>query len=355
MAGSNRRSFITSAAAAGAAALATGGARAQTVPQTESKKYTLGVFGIDMTFWGLWNNILYPGGSSSGTDVLNMIPTHVWDKDTKKAREWADKWGWEVVDSYDGMVGKVDAVANGCLYNVPWQHRIMRPYLEAGMPCYLSRPWSNTLRNLDTMLDLAARYNAPIIATATYEHYDEADTYARKLVSVGEIDNVQAQGSAGDRPHFHLPYMMLKILGYNVEQVSLMTNDPRKVQYMQATYVFGGGDNQKPFACAMQAGRQYVFKFEITGRNGVIGTMMPSTASSFARFFPQLLDIQRTITKREHYQPLDVVRKKFECIQAEYYSHYERSGSPVRIGTVPADWQIPAWRPGWYDGSEFGS
>ncbi len=352
MSGTSRRSFLSGAAAAGAAALATGAVQA--APRTDVKKYKLGVFGLDYTFWGLWNDILYKDGKSSGgTSLLNMIPTHVWDKDTKKAHEWADKWGWEVVDRYDGMVGKVDAVVNGDLYNVPWQHLLMRPYLEAGMPCYLSRDWSNTLTNLDTMLDLAAKYNAPIVATATYEHYDEADTFAPRLPQIGEIDNIQAQSVSGDRPHFHIPYMLMKILGYNVEQVSLWTNDPKKVQYLQSTYIFGGGEKQKPFACVMDACSQYIFKFEINGKNGTVGAVMPSTASMYARFSGQLIDIQRTIDAKKHYQPLDDVRKKFQCVQGEYYSHFERGGAPVKIGTVPADWQIPAWMPGWYDGSEF--
>jgi hypothetical protein len=31
------------------------------------------------------------------------------------------------------------AVVNGDLNNVPWQHLLMRPYLVAGIPCFLER------------------------------------------------------------------------------------------------------------------------------------------------------------------------------------------------------------------------
>ena len=54
-----------------------------------------------------------------------------------------------------------------------------------------------------------------------------------------------------------------------------------------------------------------------------------------------------------NYQPADVIRKKYLCLRAAYYSHAVRSGAPVKIGSVPADWVLPAWQPGWYDGSEF--
>jgi predicted dehydrogenase len=349
--GTSRRSFLATGAAAGAAALAGRTANAQ--PSSDSSKYKIGVLGLDYTFWGIWANILQHDKGTGPADVLNIVPTHVWDKDPVKAREWADKWGWEVVDSYDGMVGKVDAVVNGELYNIPWQHKLMRPYLEAGIPCYLQRPWSNNLRNLDTMLELAARYNAPVTATATYEHYDDADTFQKRLANVGEIQTVLAQSVSNDRPHFHIPYMMMKILGYDVEKVSLITDNPDKVSYLQSTYIFKGGEGQKPYACVMQGSPQYVYKFEIVGKNGVETGMMPSSASHFIRFFQQLMDIQRTIETREHYQPLDIVRKKFQCVQAEYFSHYERGGAPVDIGSVPVDWSIPARRPDWYSDSDF--
>jgi hypothetical protein len=65
------------------------------------------------------------------------------------------------------------------------------------------------------------------------------------------------------------------------------------------------------------------------------------------------VDIQKTFETRAQYQPPDVIRKKFQCVQAAYFSRIERNSAPVKIGSVPADWPLPAWRPDWYDGSEF--
>ena len=142
----------------------------------------MGVFGLDYSFWpDLWADLLSPKGKWSGTSFLNIEPSHVWDKDIKKAQAFADKWGCEVVQKYDGMLGKVDGVVNGGFYNVPWQHKMFRPYIEAGVPTYLSRTWSSCLRELDDMLDLDAMHNTPLIATATYEHYDVADHFQRQI------------------------------------------------------------------------------------------------------------------------------------------------------------------------------
>ena len=64
----------------------------------------LGVMGIDFTFWGIWADLLSPQGRYLGTSALRMRPTHIWDKDTRKAQDFARRWGLEVVDRYDGMV-----------------------------------------------------------------------------------------------------------------------------------------------------------------------------------------------------------------------------------------------------------
>ncbi len=312
----------------------------------------IGFFGLDYSFSNIWAELLSPEGEHSGTDLLNMRASCVWDKDHEKAEQFAAQWGCEVVDTYDGMLGKVDGVVNGELFNVPWQHLLMRPYLEAGIPCYLSRPWSSCLRDLDQMLELATKHSAPLIATAPYEHYNEADNFQSKLSTIGAIESVIAMCGAGDRPHFHLPYMMLKILGYHVERVSLITNDPMDPHYMQATYVYEQKGPQPPFALGMQSLSSYIYHFTVFGKNGTAGACMPSDAGWFFRFVPQLVDIQKTM-EGASYQPFDVVRKKFECVLAEYYSHHERGGAPVKVGTVPADWRIPAAKPGWYDDSDF--
>ncbi len=359
---SERRDFLKKAAGvATAASLAA--ATASTVhaaPKKNSGKLKLGVFGLDYTFWGLWADILSPKGRWSKGDFFNMEPAYVWDKDKKKAQEFAKKWDCEVVDKYDGMLGKVDGVVNGELYNVPWQHKLYRPYIEAGVPSYLQRPWSSCLRDMDEMLDLAAKHNTPIIATATYEHYNEADTFQSRLKNVGEIKSVFATCGAGDRPHFHTPYMMMKILGYNVDTISLITSDPMgrrgregKPFYLSANYVYSESTNQPPYVLTMHASAPDVFSFKIVGSEGTEEAIMPGGSSYFFRFAPQLMDIQITIETKKNYQPLDIVRKKFECVLTEYYSHYERGGAPVKVGTVPTDWQLPPWRPNWYDDSDF--
>ncbi len=65
------------------------------------------------------------------------------------------------------------------------------------------------------------------------------------------------------------------------------------------------------------------------------------------------MDTQKTFEKRTLYQPMEVMRKKFRCLQAGFYSKMVRNGAPVRIDAVPADWAIPSWKPTAYSAADF--
>src|SRR5687768_1521239 len=88
----SRRDFMrTVAAVVPASALATSAtALAEPAGQLGSagpapiQPMTLGVFGLDLTFWGIWADLLSPQGRYLGTSALRLRPTHVWDKDVKK-------------------------------------------------------------------------------------------------------------------------------------------------------------------------------------------------------------------------------------------------------------------------------
>lgn len=359
---STRRDFLRNAAVATAATAAS--AAIPAVAQTPSvaparaaadpiEPLKVGVFGLDFTFWGIWADLMSPNGQYVGTSMLRMRPTHVWDKDTRKAEQFARRWGAEVVDRYDGMLGKVDAVANGDLNSTPWQHQLMRPYIEAGLPVFLMRHWADTVEHLDEMLDLATRHNSAIISTLPFEHFPAVDELKARMRSIGAVHAAFGTSAVADEPHFHLPYMAMKVLGYDLDWVSMTSDDVRRVGYLNINYGYPRAEGRRPFVASMHAAQQDVFNLTIVGENGTASASMHSSANYYTRFYDQLVDMQKVFEKKEHYEPLDIVRKKYLALQAAYYSAVERGGAPVKVGSVPAGWAIPAWMPGWYDGSEF--
>jgi len=355
-----RRTFLKGAALAGTAALAGGGADA--VP-SGNRRLRIGCIGVGRYSFisYCWSDIIEPDKEANnpkrgtfGTPLLNMDITHCWDVNPEAARKFAERMDATVVETYDGMVGKVDGVIFGGLYEVPWQHKLARPYIEAGIPVYLSRPFAFCLRDIDEVLDLAAKHNTPIMATAKFEHYNEAPALKAKLKSIGTIRCVHATCHTRDYPvHFHLQFMMLKILGYDVEKVAVITDDLMKNNYLSDTYLFRGWEGQPPFTCVMQGCvNPDSFTVTIFGSEATVSASMVRSPhwrdSLLFRYAPQVIDMQRTF-EGENYEPLDNIRKKTAIFLAGYKSFLEHGGAPVEVARLPVDWKAPPVMPGWID------
>ena len=360
-----RRNFLKNAALAGAASLGTAAA-ASAAPKSGSK-LRIGAIGVGQysftTF--CWSDIIEPDKEPNdskrgtfGTPFLNMDFTHVWDVDPEAAQKFAVRMDATVVKKYDDMVGKIDGLLFGGFYEVPWQHKLARPYIEAGIPVYLSRPFANSVRDIDEVCDLAAKHNTPILATAKHEHYHEAPALKSKLPSIGTIQGVQASCHSRDFPvHFHTQFMLLQILGFDVDMVSVMTDDDMRNKYLQETYLFKGWEDQPPFLCALQGvANKDSFSISIIGSEHTVSATMVRSPdwkdSLLYRYAPQVIAMQRTF-EGNLFEPLDNIRKKTEIYLTGYYSYLERGGAPVKVGTVPVDWKARPVKPDWIDESIF--
>ncbi len=362
--GANRRGFLKTAAIAGAAAAA---AAAPSVQAAPARRLRIGAacVGAYSFMPYSWSDIIAPDkattsrGGTFGTPFLNMDITHVWDVDPAEAQKFASRMGATAVKRYDEMVGKVDGVIFGGYYEAPWQYLLARPYIEAGIPVYLSRPFAYRMKDIDELLDLAAKHGTAIIATAKHEHYNEVPALRNKLKNIGPIQCVQATCWTPDFPiHFHTKFMLLRILGYDVEKVSVIADKDVGLNYLQETHVHKGWEGQKPFICSLQGVRnQDSFSITIVGEHGEASATMlrsPNWQDSLLyRYAPQIIDMQRTFESKENWQPLDEIRKKTEVFLTGCYSLYERGGAPVNVGSVPPEWAAPLPKPGWIDMTMF--
>ncbi len=361
---SARRTFLRTAAGVAAASLVSTPAAKAAAP---ARRLRIGAHGVGSSSFTsyCWSDLIAPDKAPNsqrgnfGTPFLNMDITHVWDVDPVVSQKYADRLGATAVKKYDDMVGQVDGVIFGGYNEAPYYHLLARPYLEAGIPIYLSRPFSYRMRDIDTILDLAAKHGTAIIATAKHEHYNEVPTLKARIKNVAPIQCVQATCNSGDFPmHWHTQTMLLRILGYDVEKVALITDNPDRANYVQQTFLFKGWEGQKPFLCTLQgAVNEDSFSINIMGRqNQTSATMVRSPSwqdSLLYRYAPQVIDMQRTFESKKNWQPLEEVRKKTEVFLTAYYSHKERGGAPVAVGSVPADWAAPFPKPGWIDESMF--
>ena len=357
---SSRRGFVKTAAAVSALAAVTTSAGQQSSPKSR-KPIRVGALCVgEGSFWAYsWGDLLSPGGkpvnqATLGTGVLDMEVTHVWDLNRTAAEKFAAIMGAETVRTYDAMVGRVDAVAVGGYYEIPWQHRLVRPYLSAGIPVYLGRPFAYSLRDIDTMLELAAKHSAPVIATDLYEHLHGVQTLRGKLENVGEIECVHGTTLTTDYPmRFHVQFMLPKIFGFGVRRVAVFTDDPNASTYLTGTYLYPAADGKPAFTCALSMPASGdLYTFTVTGTKGIetqrLAQVPDWRTDLVVHHLPLLIDMQRTF-RGANYEPLDLVRKKTELFLTGFYSASERGGAAVDVGSVPVDWRARPARPDWID------
>jgi len=167
----SRRNFIAGTVAAGAASMV-GAANAQET-HTVNRKLRIGVIGVSrqsfMTY--SWSDIIEatkPGSprGNFGMPFLGMELTHVWDPDAEAARNFAERLDMVHVKNFDDMLGHIDGLIFAGMIDTPYMKTLAKPYLEAGVPTYLTRPFAYSLRDIDEILESAAKGGAPIIATA---------------------------------------------------------------------------------------------------------------------------------------------------------------------------------------------
>jgi hypothetical protein len=119
--------------------------------------------------------------------------------DPAKSAEFAKMYGCEAVRNFDGMLGKVDGIISGGYFEHPWNHRIHQPYLEAGLPNLINRPFANSLAKARQMIDTARKHGATIMCPSAFE-YTEAAAHAKAWVTGKKILCYSATNSFDEYP-----------------------------------------------------------------------------------------------------------------------------------------------------------
>ena len=165
-----------------------------------SEPFRVGFLNVDSySHMPLWAPHINPRPGEKDTPFTGMRITHCWDIEYEKAKAVAEPYGCEVVKNFDDMLGKVDGVISGGYYNHPWNHILHEPYLEAGLPNLINRPFANSLAKARQMIELAQKNGATLLAPSSHEHND-AISRAKAWASDKQIVCYTATNSFDDYP-----------------------------------------------------------------------------------------------------------------------------------------------------------
>jgi len=355
--GENRRSFIMKAGTAGASLAALGSSLAHAAEKTKNpgdsfRVGCLNVYGYSHLI-GLWGPLINARKGEKDTPFTNMHITHCWDIEPDRAEEFARLYGCETVKNFDDMLGKVDGIISGGYYNHPWNHILHEPYLRAGLPNLINRPFANSLKKAKNMIELAKKHHATILCPSSHEH-NESIARAKAWASGKKIICYSATNSFDDYPTHgvHGVYLICKAIaeaGNPVVSVAYRTASWYSPPGI-LTYEHEDRDGRFFYGTLHQVsgswGTIQIHTPEAYGGesfNIYTGTGYPFNKTEI--WAPTIWAFQNMAYYGEMSQTFEQLLHKTAVFLAGWKSVLERDGKPVRLEEIPDDWESPVKLP----------
>src|SRR5687767_1448341 len=83
-----------------------------------------------------------------------------------------EECGVKLVDKPEDMIGKVDGIMIESVCGSVHLERA-RPFLEAGIPTWIDKPFANSTRDAEAILNLAAKKNVPVFSASSLRYTPE--------------------------------------------------------------------------------------------------------------------------------------------------------------------------------------
>ncbi len=385
MESTSRRSFMGVAAAGAAAFTATGAAAAQQPknPSTDLIRVGVACLGdnshMNYSIWAPMLNPTEPDRWPVGRTTRMQI-THCWDREFDRAQAFAKQYGCEAVKNYDGMVGKVDGMIFAGFNEVAWWPQLSKPYLEAGIPCFLNRPFAYSMKDAEEIVNNARRHNTPILCTDEREYIQQAIVARKKVEDLvrsrrtilgGHSSNASGEWS---QHGVHGLYFLLAVFGLDVEKVGYQADGWWKettptatlqhwgqltMQYRGIT-LEDGAHQENPFVVAqLETWPRADITLRVYHSEGWWDIAHEHTEGDggfnrhFYLFFPTMLAVQRMFETRQMQWSYDYILKKTKIFLAAFKSHLEHNGALIDVDSLPYDWKAPSPYADWLNESMF--
>lgn len=386
---SNRRTFFTkiALAGAGAAVAAAPRVRAQSKPKLpETDLIRVGVVALgdnshmNYSIWAPMINPVEPDHWPVGR-TTRMLITHCWDSRPELAQAFAKKYKCEAVKNYYDMVGKVDGMIFAGFNECKWWPKLVKPYLEAGIPCYINRPFAYSMKDAKYMVELSKKYNAPILCTDEREYTQQAIVARAKMEELlsqkRTVIGAHSTNASGEwsQHGVHGLYFLLAVFGMDVESAGYQADGWWKEVTPTATLqhwgqlslqyrgvkIEGVGETKDPFLVSqIQQWPRADITLRLYHDLGWWDIAHEHTQGDnyfprhFYLFFPTVMAMQRMFETRKMQWSHDYILQKTRIFLTAFKSHLEHKGALIPVDSLPDDWEAPSPYANWIDEKIFG-
>ena len=306
----------------------------------------IGVLNCDRTHtWGIWGPLINAVGK---TRTTGMVMTHCWDVDEQKKLEFAEKFGCTPVEHFDDMVGKVDGVLNGSYVSIACNHRINQPYLEAGMPTFINRPFANSMGMAKEILAQAKKGDAPLMCGSSFE-FTRDIMVIKSRIEGWKITGYAASNSMSDYSTHgvHGLWMCLKVVDDPVVSAAYITSDWKQPNGLVVI------EHQARADGSLYYGALQLIPGGLTNAHIKVFTENAEFFEQWlwwergphdrdlAMWTPMLLHFQMMVENGNASMPesYQAIEQKTAVYLAAFKSHLEEGGKPVNIADLDDGWE----------------
>lgn len=151
-----------------------------------------------------------------------------WGEDREAAEGMAKRIGVrDVYDTPEQMVQRVDA-AMVCSYDPADHYRLAMPFLEAGVPTFIDKPFTDDLDEAREMITAARANGAMLFSSSPWKWSPAVQDLAKSLDSLGSVRTAVVSGPGIEGPFFYVTHSvetLQYLLGVGVEHVSCIRDD----------------------------------------------------------------------------------------------------------------------------------
>lgn len=359
-----RRDFLKTSAAVGAGSIvgnvSTAGAARRpfrrqnpaSVELAEVGVITCGYYSHIEDIWGLLINPIKEWMRMSG-----MVMTMVWDVDRKAAENFAQKYNVKVVNNYYDMVDKVDGIILSDYYATGWWPQLSKPYLEAGMPALINRPFALSMKEARDMIERSKKFNAPILVPSSHETMRETQVTRFKMSRMGKVLGAMALDPCGEYPAHgvHGIYLLHQLLQTPALAASFNSDNWWEFKNGIMNIKFQGKDGAPDFYTGLlfNSERHTNGWVVVSCENGHIytpydhdGDFTPEPYDRYKNMFlSTMLSFQKIIETGKMFQTYDHILNKTQTFLAGFYSFLEKKGKMVEYSEIPESWRAPEKMP----------
>lgn len=297
----------------------------------------------------IWGPLINPTGEP-WTRLTGMVMTRVWDKDPGVAAGFAKKYNCRTVKDFSAMAGKVDGVILSDFTSAHYFYDLAKPYLEAGTPIFINRPFAYSMRKAKMIADLSKKTGTPILCGDSHEYVKETNIVRQKVKEMEPLMGVQATNSMSDYAShgIHGIYWLHACLGGGVQAVSYVTPDWRAPNGVCVLEYAPRVKDGKTFYASLHQNVPTATNASIklyTGASRYFQLDFMWEKSDWDRmvfmFLPTVLAMQKMFETGKMPESHDSILEKTRVFLTGFYSAVEKGGAPVRVADLPEDWTAP--------------